>query len=256
MTQPTRAIIADDERELRTYLKGQLSQVWPELIICGEAGNGPEALALIKEHRPDIAFLDIRMPGLSGMEVAKRCGGKCRVVFITAYDHYAVEAFENEAIDYILKPVTPDRLEKTVERLKNRVENALPPPSDLSKVLDRLLLGLKEGKKPDVLRYIRAQHGNSIQLIPVDEICYFKASDKYTAVVTRSGESLIKKPIKELVDELDAGKFWRIHRGTIVNVGAIDKVKRSLTGRLSLKLKGLSEILTVSRTYTHLFRQM
>ena len=251
-----RAIIADDEGELRTYLKDQLSKVWPELIICGEAKNGIEALALIEKYRPDVAFLDIRMPGLSGMEVAKRTSVKCRVVFITAYDHYAVEAFENEAIDYLLKPVTPDRLEKTVGRLKNRVEHALPPSSELSAILDRLMLGLKERKKPAFLQYIRAQHGNSIQLIPVDEIYYFKASDKYTVVAAKSGESLIRKPIKELVEELDGGKFWRIHRGTIVNVGFIEKVKRSLTGRLSLKLKNLSETLSVSRTYAHLFRQM
>jgi len=251
-----RAIIADDEEQLRSYLKSGLSTVWPELIICGEAENGKEALELIEKHRPDIAFLDIKMPGLSGMEVARKIAGTCRVVFITAYDQYAVEAFENEAIDYLLKPVTDKRLETTVKRLRKQIADTHESPSDLAKTMERVLSALETTETSGYLRWIKVLHGDSIRLIPVDEIYYFQASDKYTLVMTREGESLIKKSIRELSEELDPDQFWQIHRGAIVNANQIAKVNRSLTGRLAIKLKDLPETLTVSRTYNHLFRQM
>jgi len=250
-----RAIIADDEEQLRSYLKSGLSAVWPELVICGEAGNGKEALKLIEKHRPDIAFLDIKMPGLSGMEVARKITGTCRVVFITAYDQYAVEAFENEAIDYLLKPVTDKRLEATVKRLQKQIATH-EPPSELAGTMERVLSALEVKETSGYLRWIKVLHGDEIRLIPVDEVCYFQASDKYTVVMTKAGESLIKKSIRELSEELDPDQFWQIHRGTIVNATQIAKVKRSLTGRFVIKLKDLPETLTVSRTYTHLFRQM
>lgn len=253
---PTKAIIADDEKELRTHLNSLLSEVWPDLDLCGEAENGKEALELIEKHKPDIAFLDIQMPGLSGMEVARRISGNCRVVFITAYDQYAIEAFENEAIDYILKPVAKDRLKKTVQRLKDQIATSTGPPSDLSKIVERLISVLPDKEISEYLLWIRALHGDSIRLIPVEDVCYFKASDKYTMVITKTGESLIKKPIKELAGELDPDTFWRIHRSTIVNATCIDKVSRSLTGRFIIKLKNPPETLTVSRTYAHIFRQM
>lgn len=254
--QEIKAIIADDEDQLRSYLKSRLSDVWPDLVICGEAGNGQEALELIAEYRPHIAFLDIRMPGLSGMEVAKKIADSCWVVFITAYDQYAVEAFENEAIDYILKPVTRERLKKTTDRLKKQVATSSGPPADLSKVVERIVASLPNKETPDYLKWIRVQQGEEIRLVPVEEVYYFKSSDKYTMVITKDGESLIRKPIKELSNELDSNKFWRIHRGTIVNAGCIAKISRSLTGRGVIRLKDRSETLTVSRSYIHIFRQM
>ena len=254
--QEIKAIIADDEDQLRSYLKTRLSDVWPDLVICGEAGNGQEALELIDEHRPHIAFLDIRMPGLSGMEVAKRITDSCWVVFITAYDQYAVEAFENEAVDYILKPVTRERLKKTTDRLKKQVATSSGPPADLSRVVERIVASLPNKETPDYLQWIRVQQGEEIRLVPVEEVYYFKSSDKYTMVMTKDGESLIRKPIKELSNELDPNKFWRIHRGTIVNAGCIAKMSRSLTGRGVIRLKDRSETLTVSRSYIHIFRQM
>jgi len=252
----TKAIIADDEKQLRIHLKSQLSDVWPELIICGEAENGKEALELIENYRPDIAFLDIKMPGLSGMEVAKRIARACRVVFITAYDKYAVEAFDNEAIDYLLKPVTLERLKKAVKRLQRQIAASSEPPSDLSEIVERAIARLYKKGTSGYLRWIRAQHGDGVRLIPVDDVYYFQASDKYTLLLTKEEELLIKKAIKELDDELDPSQFWRIHRGTIVNAHCITQVSRSLTGRGVVKLKDRPELLTVSRRYIHTFRQM
>ena len=251
-----KAIVADDERELRTYLKSILAEVWPELIICGEAKNGKEALELVESKRPHIAFLDIRMPGLSGMEVAKRIAGLCHVVFVTAFDQYAVEAFEREAMDYLLKPVSKERLLQTVQRLKNQLDASTEPPAGLAEVVEQVLSKLPGRGGTDFLRWVRTQNKDSIRLIPVEEVDYFKAEDKYTLVITKEGESLIKKSIKELARELDPGQFWQIHRGMIVNVSRIDKVSRSLTGRGVLKLKERPEVLTVSRNYLHLFKQM
>jgi len=252
-----KAIIADDEEPLRTYLRSLLSDVWSDLIICGEARNGREALALVEKHKPHIAFLDIKMPGLSGMEVAKRIGEACRVVFVTAYDRYAVEAFENEAIDYLLKPVTRERLERAVKRLQKQIDAPQKQPlSDVTEITERILAELKERAAREYLHWIKVQHLDGILLVPVEEVCYFKASDKYTMVMTEEGESLIKKTIKELSEDLDPSQFWRIHRGTIVNLSRISKVSRSLTGRGAMRLKDRPEILTVSRSYMHLFRQM
>jgi DNA-binding LytR/AlgR family response regulator len=251
-----KAIIADDEKELRIYLKSLLSETWPELIVCGEAKNGKEALMLIETERPQIAFLDIKMPGLTGMDVASKIAGICRIVFVTAFDQYAVEAFEREAVDYLLKPVSKERLIQTIGRLKNQLDASSEPPAQLAEVVEQLLAKLPGRGGPDYLRWIRTQHKDSVQLIPVEEIDYFRAEDKYTLVITKEGESLIKKSIKELAEELDPGQFWQIHRGIIVNVSRIDKVSRSLTGRGTLKLKERPELLTVSRHYLHRFKQM
>jgi len=251
-----KAIIADDEKELRTYLKSILSEIWPELIICGEAKNGKEALELVESKRPQIAFLDIRMPGLSDMEAAKRIAGLCRVVFVTAFDQYAIEAFEREAVDYLLKPVSKERLIQTVQRLKNQLDTSIDPPAGLAEVVEQVLSKLPGRGGTDFLSWIKTQHKDSIRLISVEEVDYFKAEDKYTLVITKAGESLIKKSIKELTQELDPSQFWQIHRGMIVNVSRIDKVSRSLTGRGMLRLKERPELLTVSRNYLHLFKQM
>ncbi|MBN1106545.1 MAG: response regulator transcription factor [Deltaproteobacteria bacterium] len=248
-----KAVIADDEAPLRRFLRRRLSEVWPELVICGEAQNGLEAVELIERHRPHIAFLDIKMPGLSGMEVAGKIAGPCRVVFVTAYDEYAVEAFEKEAVDYLLKPVSGERLEKTVRRLKEEISAGVAVPAE---TLERLRDLLSQGPDSGRLRHIRVQHGDGVRLIPVEEVIYFKAEDKYTRVITREGESLIRKPIRELGEELDPERFWQIHRGTIVNVRSILRVSRSLTGTGVLKLKDRAETLKVSQGYMHLFRQM
>ena len=253
--QQVRAIIADDEAPLRRYLRSRLAEVWPELDVCGEAENGRQAIDMIETLGPDIAFLDIKMPGLSGIEVAKESAGACRVVFITAYDRYAVEAFEHEAMDYLLKPVTRERLEKTVQRLQKKLSGTDDPSGSRQEVLDRVL-EVFQARTEKSLQWIKVQHGDGIRLIHVDDVYYFQADDKYTRVVTHTGESLIRKPIKELADELDPDRFWRVHRGTIVNVSRIAKTSRSLTGRYSIKLKDRPEILMVSRSYAHLFRQM
>lgn len=251
-----KAIIADDEAQLRQYLKAKLENIWPELTICGEAGNGIEALTLVKKYQPDIAFLDIKMPGLSGIEAAEVIASSCWVVFITAYDEFAVTAFEKNAVDYILKPVTEERLGVTMTRIKDRMRTAKTSPIDVQSMVKKLLLQMNGSEKQEYLKWIKAQDGNDIQLIPVEEICYFKASDKYTLVITKDGEALIRKPIKELADELNPDHFWQINRGAIINVSCIARVSRSLTGRFILKLHDMEEILTVSRSYTHLFKQM
>jgi len=251
-----KAIIADDEEQLRIYLRSKLSGLWPELDICGEAENGLKALEVVEANRPDIAFLDINMPGLSGLEVAKNITATCRVVFITAYDQYAIEAFENEAIDYLLKPVTDDRLAKTVQRLQKQIADAPTSPADIAKILERFMSAMKKGEVPGFLKWIKVRHGDDVRLVSVDEVCYFKAEDKYTVVKTPTGESLIKKSIRQLATELDPDQFWRIHRGTIINVNFIDRINRSFAGRLTIKLEDLPETLTVSRSYSHLFKQM
>ena len=250
------AIIAEDEAQLRIHLKSKLADLWPELIICGEAENGIEALDLIESCRPAIAFLDIKMPGLSGIEVAQKISTDCRVVFITAFDQYAIEAFENEAVDYILKPVTDNRLKKTINRLKKQISGISDPSPDFSATMERLLAALNHKQSPGYLKWIKVRHGEEVRLIAIDDVCYFKAEDKYTVVKTREGESLIKKSIRQLTEELDPEQFWRIHRGTIINIGQIARVSRSFSGRLIISLKKLSETLTVSRSYAHLFKQM
>lgn len=253
-----KAVIADDEKELRTYLKKMLSETWPQLEICGEAVNGKEALIMIDDCAPHIAFLDIKMPGLSGLDVAKKITAKCRIVFITAFDEYAVEAFEQGAVDYLVKPVTKERLTQTVNRLKKQLQSSPEPPSDLTEMITQVIADL-QGKTDGESRYlqwIKTQYKDTVRLIPVEEIDFFQAGDKYTSVITAKGEALIKKSIRELSRELDPDKFWQIHRSTIVNVSRIATFERSLTGRGVLRFKNRPETLTVSRQYLHLFKQM
>ena len=250
------AIIADDEEQLRIHLKSKLADLWPELAICGEAQNGLEALEMIAAFRPAIAFLDIKMPGLSGIEVAQKIGAECRVVFITAFDQYAIEAFESEAVDYILKPVTDQRLKKTVNRLKKQIVDIPNPAPDLAAAMERLLATLKNTPSTGYLKWVKARHGEEVRLIAIEDVCYFKAEDKYTVVKTSDGESLIKKSIRQLTGELDPEQFWRIHRGTIINISRIAGVSRSFAGRLIVKLKDSPQTLTVSRSYAYLFKQM
>jgi DNA-binding LytR/AlgR family response regulator len=234
---------------LRAQLRKRLAEAWPELEILAEAENGEQAIEAIEAHRPDVAFLDIRMPVRTGLEVAHAIGGRTHVVFVTAYDEYAIAAFEEGAVDYMLKPVTADRLAKVVARLKTRLAT---PPLDLSALLARLTQ--RDGGGP--LRWIRASLGATLQMIAVDDVLYFQAEDKYTKVVTSATEALIKKPIKELYDELDPELFWQIHRATIVNLRAIAKVERDWRDQPVISLRDRPEKLVVSRTFAARFKTM
>lgn len=249
MSSPT-ALVAEDEATLRHQLVEQLGQLWPELTIVAEAADGVQALRLLEEHRPDVLLLDIQMPGATGLEVARQASGRCHVVFVTAYDEYAVAAFEQGAVDYVLKPISAARLFTTVSRLKQRIA---APPARIDAVLDRIGNGVLQ---KTFLRWINASVGQNLKLITVDEIAYFQADNKYTRVVTGEGEALIRKPLKELVEELDPQQFWQIHRSTLVNANAIAGVTRDFRGRMLVKLKKRDDTLLVSDSYTHLFRQM
>ncbi len=245
-----KALIAEDEPVLRGELKDTLAKLWPELAICAEAEDGIEAMHAMSAHTPDILFLDIQMPGMSGLEVARQASGKCHVVFVTAYDKYAVAAFEQGAVDYVMKPFSAARLATTIARLKAKVASA---PANLDGILKALAAKIDSEK--EYLRWINASQGNDLRLITVEEVCYFQADNKYTLVVTPETESLIRRPIKELYDELDPQTFWQIHRGTLVNVNAIAGVTRDLGGHLRVKLKERKETLAVSEPYMHLFKQ-
>jgi DNA-binding LytR/AlgR family response regulator len=248
------ALIADDEPHLAEHLRGRLRELWPELAVLPLAANGVEALRAIEEDAPLVAFLDIRMPGLTGLELAGRIEGAAHVVFVTAFDQYAVEAFDRDAVDYILKPVTDERLAKCIERLKRKLAAAEAPPA-LDQVLARLatVLPAAAGGR---LRWIRALKGDVVQQIAIDDVLCFQASDKYTCVITREGESLIRMPLAELAAQLDAEVFWQIHRSTLVNMNEVAATRRDLGGRVFVKLKDGKTELAVSRAYAHLFKQM
>jgi len=213
---------------------------------------------MINDCAPNIAFLDIKMPGLSGLEVAKKIAGVSRIVFITAFDDYAVDAFEQGAVDYLVKPVTKERLTQTVNRLKKQLQSSPVPPSGLAEMITQAIADLQGKTDGDnqYLQWIKTQHKEAVRLIPIEEVDYFQAGDKYTAVMTAKGEALIKKSIRDLSRELDPQKFWQIHRSTIVNVSRIATFERSLTGRGILRFKNRPDTLTVSRQYLHLFKQM
>ena len=250
MTPSPRALIAEDEPLLRAQLKARLADAWPELDIAAEAETGAQALALIEKLKPDIVFLDIRMPTLSGLDVAQKLAGSIHVVFVTAYDEYAVAAFEEGAVDYVLKPVTPERIAKVVTRVKARLA---APPLDLTALFARLA---EREAVAAPLKWIRASLGATMQMIAVYDVVYFQAEDKYTKVVTDGGEALIKKPIKELFEQLDPEQFWQVHRGTIVNLRAIERIERDWRDQPIITLRSRPEKLTVSRTFAHRFKTM
>jgi DNA-binding LytR/AlgR family response regulator len=254
------AIIADDEEPMRDMLRKRLHEAWPELDIVAEAANGIEAIALAGQHQPDIVFLDIRMPGLTGIEAARMLFNRCHIVFITAYDQYAIEAFEQGALDYLLKPVNLDRLKTTCGRLQSRLGKT---PNNIERQLSQLLQQTGRGAaggagaaQPEYLHWIQAQVGNSLRMISTKEVLFFRADEKYTRVQTAQGEFLIRKTLKELEDELDPNEFWRIHRSTLVRVDAIAEVTRDLRGRQMVRVRNSTEELEVSRGNTHLFQQM
>jgi DNA-binding LytR/AlgR family response regulator len=249
----TTALIADDEPHLAEHLRARLGALWPGLVVLPLAANGLDALRALEEDEPAIAFLDIRMPGLTGLEVARRAGSRTHVVFVTAYDQYAADAFDHDAVDYLLKPVTDDRLARTVERLKRKLAAEEKPPA-LDDILARInrVLPAAGGR----LRWIRASKGEVVQQIAVEDVLYFQASDKYTCVITREGESLIRTALAELVPQLDGDLFWQIHRSTVVNMSAVASTRRDLGGRVFVKLKDGKTELAVSRAYAPLFKQM
>ncbi|MEO7336148.1 MAG: LytTR family DNA-binding domain-containing protein [Caldimonas sp.] len=252
----TTAVIADDEPHLAAYLRSQLATLWPALQIVQVARNGVEAAEAIAAHAPDLAFLDIKMPGLSGLEVAQGIEGATRVVFVTAYDEFALQAFEQAAIDYVLKPVNPQRLAKTIAR----VQSALGTPdagdddARLAGVLRRLRPAGTPGAAP--LRYVRASQGELTHQIDVADVLFFRADDKYTCVQTATGEHLIRTPIAELALQLDAQQFWQVHRSTLVNLRFVAGTRRDKLSRLLVRLHGFDGELPVSRAYVHLFKAM
>jgi DNA-binding LytR/AlgR family response regulator len=229
----TTALIADDEPLLRDALARQLAQAWPELQIVAEARNGREAIELFDEKKPEVCFLDIQMPGRSGIDVANHVGRRAQIVFVTAFDHYAVQAFEQGALDYLLKPVEPARLAETVARLKQRMQAAAPP-------------------KP--MRWIHAQAGKIVRIISVDDVDYLRSDAKYTVVAWREGEATIRVPLKELAAQLDPQQFAQVHRSVVVNLTAVSHVERHDNETAEIHLKGRKETLPVSRAYLHLFR--
>jgi DNA-binding LytR/AlgR family response regulator len=250
MSRPT-AMIAEDEPLMRERLKEKLAEVWPELVIVAEAADGNAAIAAFEEHRPRLAFLDIRMPGATGLDVAAAIGHDCHVVFITAYDRYAIKAFEAGAVDYLLKPVEADRLALTVDRMKQKLNAA---PSDLTALVEELRSTLGQGSAR--MKWIKAAVGKQVKLIAVGDVVYFQSDAKYTRVVLAGGEALIRTPLKDLMADLDPDRFCQIHRGTIVNLEAVAGIWREDAERQFVLLKSRQEKLPISRQFTHLFKQM
>ena len=274
------ALIAEDEPLIAAALERELPAAWPDLRIVATVGNGHEAIERIAALEPDVAFLDIAMPGATGLDVARACANLCappQIVFVTAYDAYALEAFEAAAIDYLLKPVETARLARTVERLRARLARAAANgeapqmQADLQHVLRQLEAITQDARaaragspggsaaaaaREAPLRYLRASSGNDIRMVPVEDVLYFEAADKYVVVTTRSGELLIRTSLRELCAQLDPARFWQVHRSTVVNVDQVESASVSALGKMTLRLRGHAGALDVSRQYAHLFRQM
>src|SRR5438477_5555677 len=243
--QPSRAptaVVADDERLMREQIIDRLKEAWPELSIVGEASNGREAIAIVQSQEPDIVFLDISMPGMDGIQAARTLAGRVHVVFVTAHDQYAISAFEHGAVDYLLKPAEPERVALTCERLRARLKQEPDPMNDLlAQLSQRLGAG---GLKPrEYMRWVQASVGANIRMIPTSDILFFRAEDKYTRVQTQRSEALIRKPIKELIDELDPDEFWQIHRSTVVRVDADEQVSRNFLRHQVVPVKASQETL-------------
>jgi len=249
----TTILVAEDEPLMRERLLEMLAQSWPEARVVQVAENGNDAWDGFLEHEPEVAFLDIRMPGLSGLEVAQRIGKLAHVVFVTAYDQYAVDAFDAGAVDYLLKPVQADRLERAVGRLREKLDAASAPPADLGHLLQHLKSALP-GMRPERIKWLKANVGRQIRLIDVEDVLFFQSDTKYTRVKLRDSEALVRTPLKDLLSGLDPDRFWQIHRGIVVNAGAIAAAERVDAERLQVLLRDCEEKLPVSRTFAHLFR--
>ena len=253
--KPPTALIADDEPLLRQRLVSMLARQWPELRIVAEARNGREAVELFDQHAPEVVFLDIHMPGQNGIEAARSMSGRTQIVFVTAFEQYAVQAFERGAIDYLLKPFEEERLAETVARLRSKLAPAAAGAID--SVLDQLAGELRSRAAPRRwLQWIKASVGSTVKLIPVDQVIFLRSDEKYTLVVWEGGEALIRKTIRELADELDPERYAQIHRSVIVNLARVAQVTRGLNETADVHLAGRSEVLPVSRSFLHLFRQM
>ena len=254
------ALIADDEPLLRDRLRSHLARLWPELVVVAEARNGREAIELFETHLPQVAFLDVHMPGVGGIEAARAIARRAEVVFITAHEQYAVQAFEQGVLDYIVKPFDEGRLADTIARLKLRLAAPpVPASGELDAVLDRLASELSARGEPGRakhLQWIRASVGSSVRLIPVEQIAFLRSDEKYTLVAWEGGEALIRKTIRELADELDPDVFAQIHRSVIVNLRHVAQVDRGLNETAEVRLKDRREVLPVSRSFLHVFRQM
>jgi DNA-binding LytR/AlgR family response regulator len=247
--RPASALLVDDEPELRAWLRAALARLWPELQVL-EAGDGATALELFETHRPDLAFLDVQMPGTSGLEVARKLAGRCHVVFVTAYEQYALQAFEHAAVDYLLKPVDDERLAETVERLRARLATA---PPDLSALLAALA---RERAAPEHLEWLQVQDRKDLVMVAVDDVDVFQSSEKYTLVLSGEQEWIIRTTLQELEAQLDPARFWRIHRNAIVRVGAVGRVSRNASGQLVVYMRRGDRSIPVSRAYAHRFKQM
>jgi DNA-binding LytR/AlgR family response regulator len=257
--RPT-ALIADDEPLLRKALQRQLAQAWPSLEVVAAARNGREAITMFEAHRPEVCFLDVHMPGIDGIEAARCIGPRAQLVFVTAFSDYAVQAFEQGALDYLVKPVEATRLAATVARVQERLRAASPLP-DTEALLEQLAARLRREPTPEPLRWIRASVGAALKLVPVDEIDYLRSDEKYTRIAWRGdegrpGEALIRTPLKELVGQLDPAQFVQVHRSVVVNLRSVSQVQRGDNETASIQLKGRPETLPVSRSYLHHFRQM
>ncbi len=249
MNAPT-AVIAEDEPLVRTELRDTLAMLWPELLILAEVGDGIEAVRAIERLRPDVFFLDIHMPGLDGLEVAQRLNGRAHTVLVTAYDEYALSAFEQGVVDYVLKPISVPRLRLTIERLRARLRD---PPADLSGLSE--LLRQAVCAEPKYLRWLTVPHGEELRVLAVAEISYLRADTKYTTVVTPHGAFLVTSSLRQMREKLDPQVFWQIHRSVVVNVAAIECIYRSFRGRLEVKVKARDELLPVSAAHAYLFRE-
>ena len=245
-----KAIIAEDENHLADDLQRRLLRWWPELQIVAIVHDGVAAAAALAEHTPDFAFLDIRMPGKTGLEVARSAPAECRVVFVTAYDDHAVQAFEQAAADYLLKPVSDERLARCVARLKQQA------PVAPDALLARLQQLLAAPAKPEPLHWLRAQVGQAVRMVAVEDVCCLQSADKYTLLLTRDAELLLRTPLKELITQLNPQEFWQVHRGAVVNVRQIVSAHHGVLGKVTLTLRDRPEKIAVSRSYSHLFRQM
>ncbi len=246
----TTAVIADDEPALSNYMVRQLRDAWPDLKIVGVAENGLQAQAFIQQYRPDVAFLDIKMPGMSGLEVAASVQGACHIVFVTAFDDYAIDAFEAEALDYIVKPVMLKRLLKTVAKIQKQLQ-IQETPTNLQGMLKLLQ---QHAANREFLKWVRASVRDEVRVIDVDDVLYFQSADKYTSVVTNKKTYIVRSPLKELESQLDPEKFWRIHRGTLLAVSSIQTCKKDMSGKMSIELQGHDAKLPVSRAFQHLFK--
>jgi DNA-binding LytR/AlgR family response regulator len=251
MKNPT-AILAEDELPQRQELRALLAELWPELGIAAECADGLSALDALRTHEPQVLFLDIRMPGVSGLEIARAAGTRCHIVFVTAYEEYALRAFDEGAVDYLLKPVSRERLRRAVERTRARLSGG--SPVDLAALIDAVQARLAPPKQ--AIQWITASVGNTMKVFPIDEVLFFQAEDKYTRVVTADSEGHIRTPLKELIAVLDSAAFWQVHRSAIVRASAIRTVEKAEDGKLHLTVRNHAEVLPVSSAFQHRFRAM